>query len=200
MLIDASCTPSKQVSAAALKGNQILGQLFRAFSYRDRSTFPKLYMQFVRPHLELCVQAWNPWLQHDIEVLENVQKRAVNSISGLHGSYSEKLASINMLSLENRRRRGDMIETFKLIKGFEDVDYTHFFTLSLNTHRHATRQSVVITDSGPSPSYGVVKYPSRLQLRSNFFSQRIVNQWNALPMKVKCQPTVNAFKNAYDKL
>ncbi len=36
--IDSTCTPSKQVSAAALKGNQVLGQLLRTCTYRDRYT------------------------------------------------------------------------------------------------------------------------------------------------------------------
>ena len=61
VLIDSTCTPSRQVTAAALKGNQALGQLLRAFTYRDRGTYIKLYKQYVRPHLESCVQAWSPW-------------------------------------------------------------------------------------------------------------------------------------------
>ena len=68
VIIHSSCTPSKQVSAAAMKGNQVLGQLLRAFTYRDSKTFIKLYKQYVCPHIECCVQAWNPWLQHDIDL------------------------------------------------------------------------------------------------------------------------------------
>ena len=60
VIITSSCTPSKHVSAAALKGNSVLGQLLRTFTYRDRYTFIKLYKQYVRPHLEYCVQAWHP--------------------------------------------------------------------------------------------------------------------------------------------
>ena len=71
--ISNSCTPSKHVAAAAQKANQVLGQLLRAFTYRDKYTFIKLYKQYVQPHLEYCVQAWSPWLQQDIEMLKNVQ-------------------------------------------------------------------------------------------------------------------------------
>ncbi len=39
----------------------VLGQLTRAFTYRDRHIFKKLYVQYVRPHTEFSVQAWSPW-------------------------------------------------------------------------------------------------------------------------------------------
>ena len=199
VIIDSTCTPSKQVSAAALKGNQVLGQLLRTFTYRDRLTF-RLYKQYVRPHLEYRVQAWCPWLQQDIDLLENVQKRAVKAVSGLVGSYEQKLKSLNMMSLEERRLRGDMVETFKLIQGIEDINSSKFFSFSSNHHEYATRQAVVLSEDGIAPSHGLVKGPSRLKLRSNFFSQRVINQWNALPTKVKNSVSVNNFKNTYDNI
>ena len=200
VIINSSCTPSKQVSAAALKGNQVLGQLLRTFTYRDRYTFIKLYKQYVRPHLEYDVQAWRPWLQQDIDMLENVQRRALKAVSGLHGSYKEKLKSLSMLSLEERRQRGDMIETFKIIHNIEDIDPSKFFSFSSNNHNYATRQATVISEDVIIPSFGLVKGPSRIELRMNFFSQRVVNSWNALPSTVKNSESVNAFKNNYDNL
>ena len=202
VIIDSSCTPSRQVSAAALKGNQVLGQLLRAFSYRDRFTFIRLYQQYVRPHLEYCVQAWCPWLQQDIDLLENVQRRAVRSVSGLTGSYEEKLTQLKMYSLKDRRTRGDMIQAFKIVHGIDDVEASSFFTIASDHHRHATRQAVSIREEGatPTPTHGLLKGPSRLELRANFFSQRVVNTWNALPLHIKNSISVNSFKNNYDKL
>jgi len=43
--------------------------------------------------------------------------------------YYERLRYLGLTTLETRRLRGDLIEVFKMFKGFEDVDYTHFFTL-----------------------------------------------------------------------
>ena len=39
-----------------------------------------------------------------------------------------------------------------------------------------------------------------LKIRKYFFSQRVVNSWNRLPAKVVNSKSVNAFKNAYERL
>ena len=72
----------------------------------------------MRPHLEYAVVSWSPWLQQDKEVLEKVQRRAVAMVSNLRrGTYEDKLAEVGMLSLEDRRERGDMIAAFKILSG-----------------------------------------------------------------------------------
>ena len=40
---------------------------------------------------------------------------------------------------------------------------------------------------------------SRLYLRRNQFSQRVVDDWNLLPDWVKQAKTVNSFKNSLDR-
>ena len=77
-----------------------------------------LYRALVRPHLEYCAQYWRPYLQKDIDTLERVQRRATKLAHGLQDkTYQERLKDLNMYSMEERRDRGDMIETFKYIKG-----------------------------------------------------------------------------------
>ena len=127
VLIHHSGTPSSQVAKAAKKANSVLGQLLRALSYRDKVTYVKLYKEFVRPHLEYAVQSWCPWLQRDIDLLEDVQKRAVRAVSGITGSYEEKLIKLKLPALTARRKRGDMIQTFKIVKQIDNVDPTKYF-------------------------------------------------------------------------
>ena len=42
--------------------------------------------------------------------------------------YSQRLVKLNLRSLEERRNRADLIEIFKMIKGFSAVSWSHFFT------------------------------------------------------------------------
>ena len=84
--------PSSQCQAAALKANQLVGQMSRSFTYRDKYNWIRLYKVYVRPNLEYAVQAWSPWNQKDIDLLEDVQKRVVRMTAGLKpGTYQDKL-------------------------------------------------------------------------------------------------------------
>jgi|LakMenEpi03Aug12_release.lakeMendotaPanAssembly.Ray.scaffolds.fasta_scaffold178922_2 hypothetical protein len=56
-----------------------------------RHVFIRLYVQYVRPHIEFAVPAWSPWLEADKEVLEKVQRRAVQMVSGLKAHTYEKV-------------------------------------------------------------------------------------------------------------
>ena len=73
---------------------QVLGQLskLRGVTHRDKQTFLRLYAVYVRPHLEYALAIWSPWLQSDKEVLEKVQRRAINMVSNFKAkNYEDKL-------------------------------------------------------------------------------------------------------------
>ncbi len=111
-----------QCKKAARTAQTVLSQLTRAFHFRDRHVFVRLYVQYVRPHLEFAVPAWSPWQEGDKEVLERVQKRAVKMISGLEGkTYEERLKEVGLLTLEERRHQADMVQAYKIVTGKDMV-------------------------------------------------------------------------------
>ncbi len=71
---------SAQYNKASRTASAVLTQITSAFHYRDRNTFISLYKQYVRPHLEFAVQAWNPWKHQDKETLEKIRRRAVRMV------------------------------------------------------------------------------------------------------------------------
>ena len=191
VLIHKSLKPSKQCTLSAKKANQVLGQITRAFHYRDRHVFLRLYKQYVRCHLEFAVSVWSPWTNADIEVLEKVQMRAVNMISGLGGTYEEKLQELNLQSLADRRTRADMIQTYKILHGFDKVEYSTWFTLA-NTREITTRTT--------QDSLNLIKPQAKLDLRKNFFSHRVIDKWNSLAFELKRAKNPDQFKRKYDEL
>jgi hypothetical protein len=60
VMVTKDLKPAGQFQRAAKTAQTVLGQLARAFTYRDRHIFMKLYVQYVRPHFEFSVQAWSP--------------------------------------------------------------------------------------------------------------------------------------------
>jgi hypothetical protein len=93
--------PAAQCAMAAATARNVLGQILRSFHYKDRKTFVKLYMAYVRPHLEFCTPAWAPWTRADTECIENVQKNMVGLFSGLKASsYEGRLTDFGLESLE----------------------------------------------------------------------------------------------------
>ena len=193
VMVHESLKPSTQVAKAAAKANQVLGQMARAVTLRDRTTWPRLYKTFVRPHLEYAVQSWNPWTQADKEVLERVQERALRYMSGCDGSsYEDRLAAAKLTTLEARRERGDMIQVWKYLHHQQDVDPALLFTLRKDVALRTTRQSadeLALADRDRDPS---------LELRRHFFTVRVVRQWNDLPLSVRQSTSIDMFKNRYD--
>ena len=186
VLMDSSLKFSEQCKAAVKSANRNLGLIKRTVKSRSKEVIVKLYKALVRPKLEYCVQAWRPFLRKDIDSLERIQRRATKMITGCKNlSYESRLRKLNLISLEKRRTRGDLIQVFKLIKGIDKVDYTNFFQLSDDSRTRGHK-------------FKIIKLRSRLEIRRNFFTQRIVSEWNGLPSFVVEAETVNSFKNRLD--
>ena len=120
--IDLTLKPSLQCEAAAKSANRVLGLIGRTFHYRTKSTLVPLYKSLARPKLEFCAAAWSPWLEKDIECLEKVQHRLIRMLSNVRGkTYEEKLADAGLTTLKASRERGDAIEAYKTMNGFNNV-------------------------------------------------------------------------------
>ena len=188
--ISEKSSSSEHVSNIAKKANGVLSQMRRTLTYRDSQTFAGIYKMYVRPTLEFSVQAWNPSKIEDIKTLEKVQRRALRMITDLGDiNHEQKLKTIGMTTLEERRERGDQIEVFKIINGFSGLDKNDYFNFVQERHSIETR--------GYCDNL-LVPEKCRLNLRKNYFSCRVVNRWNSLPYHVRYSATVNQFKNNYD--
>ena len=184
--ISADMKVSEQCGIAASKGNQILGLIRRNITYKGKKLIIPLYKAIVRPHLEYCIQAWRPYRKKDIYTLEHIQRRATKMIPELRDlSYEERLKECGLTTLETRRLRGDQIEVFKILNGYENIDRNMFFSLKKDsrTRGHEVK---------------LVKDQCRLDIRKHSFSQRTINEWNKLSTDCVTASSVNIFKNKVD--
>ena len=100
------------------------------------------------------------------------------------------MEALNLTSLEDRRTRGDLIEVYKLIHGIDNIDYRKFFKLANEGSISRTRGHQLKIE---------VPY-SRTERRKNFFSIRVIKEWNKLTSDIVTSPNVNIFKKEYDDL
>ena len=160
------------VSKAVNKASRMLGLVRATFTCLDELTLPKLFTTVVRPHLEYGNVIWSPRFRRDRLEVEKIQRRSTKLIPSLRNMpYSDKLEALKLPSLYHRRRRGDMMQTFKILKGIDRLDPGDFFSLADKSFIRGH-------------SLKIVKQRSRLTLRQNAFSQRVINDWNALPAHV----------------
>jgi len=93
----------------------------------------RLYKSLVRPHLEYCVSAWSPHYLKDKELIERVQHRFTRMFKDLRRrNYDERLKSLNLWTLEERRNRQDLIGVFKMYKGFTRLSIDELFERDVN--------------------------------------------------------------------
>ena len=140
----------------------------------------------MRPKLEYCVQFWSPYYRKDIEKLEKIQRRVTKMIPRLKNkTYEERLDELNLFSLTKRRIRGDLIEVFKIFKGYSNLNVNKYFNI----------------DSSNTRNNGCIIIPKRFKSHEAkyFFFNRIVNIWNKLPSEIVNSSSIPSFKNKIDK-
>ena len=175
-------------ASASKKGNQILGIIKKSYNTRDALTFSTLYKSMVRIHLVYGNTIWGPYYQGDSKAEESVERRATKLITVLKDkSYEERIRELKLPSLVYRRRRGDIIQMFKIMNGLVRMDKEKLFspTKTLHTRGHPQR---------------IFKEHAEKLIRSRSFSQRVVNDWNNLPVDLVEATSLNIFKNRLDEL
>ena len=106
VIITETLDVNKQCIKAANKANAMLGMINRAFTYKTKEVVLKLYKSLVRPHLDYCIQAWRPYKQKDIDLLESIQRRMSRIIPELrHLDYPSRLRILQITTLKTRRVR-----------------------------------------------------------------------------------------------
>ena len=178
---------SKQCIEAEKKAQKLLGYIKRQFKNKNKEIVLTLYNSLIRPHLEYAVQFWAPSLRKDINRLEAVQARATKLIPSIRQlGYQRRLKHLNLYSLETRRLRGQLIETFKILKGFNNINYRDLFALCNNQTRNN--------------GWKIKLKRFNTDLCGNFFTYKIESIWNRLPAEVVNSSNVNQFKNKLDKI
>ena len=126
------------------------------------------------------------WGDFPLTVIMIYLRTTRSMVEGLEGySYSDRLWILGLTTLETRFLRADLIEIFKILKGFENVDPEKFF-------------QVVGDDGRRGHVFKLLKKMCRLDVGRFKFANRnrVCEEWNGLDDDVV--GSVNAFKRKLD--
>ena len=155
--------------------------VMRVMINKRKDVMVQLYKSLVRPHLEYCVQLWSPTPKHGnwglILRIEDVQRDFTRQIYGLgHLSYKDRLDTLGLTTLVERRARGDLIETYKIFKRIANYGQD-LFRFSRNGYN-------ILHPVG-----------KRSKQQDDFLNSRVIEHWNKLPHHVKDSINVEMFKS-----
>ena len=88
----------------ASKASKMAGLLHRTLGPLQPNNFRTLHLTYIRPLLEVNIQACSPFLAKDCNILERTQRRATKRVIGLRNRpYGERLDTLNLFTLDFRR-------------------------------------------------------------------------------------------------
>jgi len=87
---------------------------------------------------------------------------------------------LRLTTLETRRLRGDLIEVFKILKGYNDICEDIFFVRSNSSLRGQRLK--------------LQKKSVKLDIAKYSFSKRVVNEWNNLSKEVIASKSLAGLK------
>ena len=113
---------SKHIALIASSANRLIELFKRTFLYITPNILKLFYKTFIRPRLEYANQIWSLFSKKDIDKLEKVQRRATKCIRDISNlPYRERLRIMGLICIENRRKIGDLILTWKIINGVSSI-------------------------------------------------------------------------------
>ena len=188
--IDPHLTFELHINETVKKCRSKSAMILRNITYKTSDILVPLFKSVIRPILEYANTVWSPHKRKDIDKLEKIQRSYTKCIVGLKDlNYEQRLKKLKLPSLEFRRVRGDLIETYKIIHKYYDSNTTNEL-LSLVPASRATR----------SNDCKLYKKRVNTSLAKYFFTNRVVNLWNNLPADVANAQNLNSFKNKIDFL
>jgi hypothetical protein len=184
VIFDSKLDFSAHCHSVAAKGFARVNMLLKCFNTKDRSLQSKLFCTFVRPILEYNSPIWSPHFSKDIQTLERVQKYFTKNLKGMQNkTYKERLAILQLPTLECRRSYNDIVFLYKIIHNLSDINLQLLFPYAANTSISLRRHSSQLLF--PLPRSDLLKFS---------FRYRAIKIWNTLPEHICKSTSLAVFK------
>ena len=151
------------------------------FTYLTSEVFSHIYCQDIRGKLEYASCVYSPNSKRACDLLENIQRHAVNAVNDLDNcTYTERLKKIGIPTLQYRRKRADLIMFYKYF-----------------VNKNGLRRQFKLSRQGHSRAVQLAKNAS--PMKTGFFFERAARLWNLLPEEIVMAKNADEFAALLDK-
>lgn len=180
--LESSLSWDYHINSICAKANKVLGLIKRTFGYSNKTGIKTAFKALVIPILEYACPVWNPYLVKHTKAIEAIQRRASRLICGPDKEYPERLLELKWDSLELRRKYLSLVQMYKIIFGYCDINCHHYFDI------------IGITRTRSKHEYKIRPKVARTNYFKYSFFHRYINDWNSLPSEVMSSPSLQSFK------
>ena len=168
------------------RANRLLGLLKRTFGIHSKALLVG-YKIMVRPLLEYACQVWDPHEKYLVEKLERVQRNITRWIIGRDTSYEDRMKSLKLPSLTQRREYLGLVQLFKFVGGHSAVNIDDFVSFNKRSSRN-------------SHCYKLYKPSCRTNILKYSFWHRHIDKWNSLPESLVKHDKLYSFKKGLEEI
>ena len=116
--MSSKCTFDLHISDLYRSYSNLAAWILRTFTMRDHHLMLTLFKSLVLFKLYCASQLWSPYLLKHIYLIEKVQRAFTKLITGIRDlSYSKRLQTLKLYSLQRRRERYSIIYVWKIVEG-----------------------------------------------------------------------------------
>ena len=134
----------KQREKSCKMANRVFGSIARDYRYKNKELILPVYKSQVHPHLKHAVQLWSHYFRQDIDKIEKTQRRATKMITEIRNHiYQQQLQYLDLISLVQRRLRGQLIEVFKYLNKFTSASARGSSIITLMTEQETMQQNLL---------------------------------------------------------
>jgi len=175
-----------QINKICNKANSTLGFIRRNLKHCNEKFKETAYISLVRSVLDYSASVWDPYLQKDIDRIENVQRRGARFVKKDYRRTSSVTSIMNELGwkpLAHRRREQRLTLLFKIIHGLVAIPANDHIAFNKRPSRtgHSQQIKIIATNT---------------DIFKNSFFPRTIRDWNLLPESAIKSDTVDSFKDS----
>ena len=154
---------SEHVKQITNKANRVHGFLRRNLYSCPISTKINCYKAFVKSILDYSATVWSPYIQKDINMVKQVQRRAARFISRL-ASVNKMLKDLNRATLTHSREEQKTVMLYKIVHHLVDILASNYLTPTATSDITRGRHKRFLQPSSTVNAYLHSFFPSSIKI------------------------------------